>query len=124
VSNRQGSAQIYQMRTNGSHIQRLSYSGGYNVSPSYAPDGRWIAFVHAYRGVLSLAEMRPDGSGVQVLYDGGNCEHPSFARDGRMIVFATHRGGQKVLGEVAINGKGLHFLSIAGQTNEPAWAPR
>lgn len=123
VSNRQGSAQIYQMRANGSHIRRLSYSGGYNVSPDYAPNGRWITFIHAYRGVLSLAEMRPNGSDLQVLYAGGNCEHPSFAGDGRMIVFATHRGGQKVLGEIAINGKGLHFLAVAGQANEPAWSP-
>lgn len=123
VSNRQGSAQIYQMRANGSHIERLSYAGGYNVSPSYAPNGRWIAFIHAYRGVLSLAEMRPDGNDLQVLYAGSNCEHPSFARDGRMLVFATHRGEQKVLGEVAVNGKGLHFLDISGQANEPAWSP-
>jgi len=121
VSNRDGSAQIFQMDRDGGHVRRLSFAGGYNVSPAVSPNDRWIAFVHADDGVLSLALMDRQGGDLRVLYAGANCERPSFAPDGRLLLFNTHAGGRKVLAEIAINGKGLHFLKLPGEANEGSW---
>ena len=50
VSDRGGSPQIYKMDPNGGGVQRVTFEGRYNISPSPSPDGKWLAYVSRLAG--------------------------------------------------------------------------
>lgn len=79
---------IYTSRVDGSDLQRLFRSDGYDAEATLSPDGQTIVFTSTRDGDLDIYTMNVDGSEVrrltnQVGYDGG----PFFSHDGTMIVY-------------------------------------
>ena len=79
---------IYTSLPDGSDLQRLTDSPGYDAEATLSPDGRRIVFTSVRDGDLDIYSMTTDGSDVRRLttalgYDGG----PFFSPDGSMIVF-------------------------------------
>jgi TolB protein len=54
VSDRGGSPQIYRTPTMGGPVQRVTFSGTYNISPVISPDGRWMAYISRINGQFKL----------------------------------------------------------------------
>ncbi|MBD3333949.1 MAG: hypothetical protein GF355_00350 [Candidatus Eisenbacteria bacterium] len=84
--------EIFKSRPDGSGLQRLTTSPGYDAEATVAPDGRTIVFTSVRDGDLELYTMQADGSGVQRLthtlgYDGG----AFYSHDGRRICFRASR---------------------------------
>jgi TolB protein len=78
---------IYRANTDGSGIEPLTTSPGYDAEATIASDGT-IVFTSVRDGDMEIYSMRPDGSGVTRLTrrrgpDGG----PFFSPDGSQIVF-------------------------------------
>lgn len=79
---------IWTSRPDGSDLQRLTTSPGYDAEATLSPDGQTIVFTSVRDGDLNIYTMRTDGSNLRQLtseigYDGG----PFFSHDGRLIVY-------------------------------------
>ena len=79
---------IYTSAPDGSDIQRLTETPGYDAEATLSPDGQTIVFTSSRDGDLDIYTMDIDGSNVRRLtdapgYDGG----PFFSPDGSMIVY-------------------------------------
>jgi Tol biopolymer transport system component len=89
---------IYTARPDGSDLQLLVKSHGYDAEATMSPDGSRIVFTSMRDGDLDIYSMDADGSGVKRLtstpgYDGG----PFFSKDGTKICFrARHPEGDEL----------------------------
>jgi len=106
ISGRTGLPQLYIMNTDSSSPQRLSGDGkgnpeGYATSPSWSPDGKFIAFAWDRKYgpgapggqdiyVIDVAT----GEWKQLTHDGGRCDFPSWSPDSRHIVYANSADGK------------------------------
>jgi TolB protein len=100
ISGRTGLPQLYIMDVDGSAVTRMT-DGGYASSPSWSPDGHFIAFAWDRKYgpgapggqdiyVMEVATKR----WIQVTHDGGRCDFPSWSPDGRHIVYANSADGK------------------------------
>lgn len=61
-----------------------------SAQPSWAPDGRWIAFVSYGR----IFRVRPDGSDLQLLIEDGL--YPAWSPDGRLLMYVKNAVGSAI----------------------------
>jgi len=83
---------LYTSNLDGSDLQRLTASPGYDAEATLSPDGSTIVFTSTRDGDLDIYTMNVDGSNVRRLtntvgYDGG----PFFSPDGKLIVYRASR---------------------------------
>jgi Tol biopolymer transport system component len=81
---------IFTAKPDGSDLQRLTSTPGYNAEATISRDGR-IAFTSVRDGDLDIYTMDADGKNVKRLtnelgYDGG----PFWSPDGKRIVYRAH----------------------------------
>lgn len=79
---------IYTALPDGSDLQRLTDTPGYDAEGTVSPDGATIVFTSVRDGDLDIYTMKVDGSDLRRLtttpgYDGG----PVFSPDGRLITY-------------------------------------
>jgi len=79
---------LYTSRPDGSDLQRLTSTPGYDAEATLSPDGRRLIFTSTRDGDLELYSMNVDGTDLKrithrVGYDGG----AFFSPDGTMIVW-------------------------------------
>ena len=118
---------MYTSRLDGSDLQQITDSPGYDAECSWSPDGMSLLFVSDRDGDADIYVADTDGSNVRQLtnapgYDGG----PFFSPDGAWICYRTDRVEKDMLqihvmkadgsGDTAITaGKGVHWA--------PYWHP-
>ncbi len=128
VSGRTGLPQIYTMEADGTNPQRMT-DQGYAVSPSWSPNGQFLAFAwirHYGPGlpgaqdiyVMDIASKQI----VQLTHDGGRNDFPSWSPDGRHIVFQSNRAGGEQIWSMLADGSQQHRLTTAGQNSQPNWS--
>lgn len=138
---------VFTMRPDGSGVVKVTDSVGLNGSPSWSPDGRWLAF-SSDRG------DRPAGVGIYLIHPDGTGLHrvtslaassdwqdsPRFSPDGSKLVFTEFLDGKLVrtkhlpwghtagtrsaLFVVAVDGTDLHRVTGWGtNTGDADWSP-
>ncbi len=99
-----------------------------NLSPTYSPDGRRVAFVSTRAGNAQIYVMDADGANQRALDlaagpGTGNSYAPDWSPDGERVAF--HRdiaGGRQVLFYDFGTGRATAITS-AGRNEDPSWAP-
>jgi Tol biopolymer transport system component len=82
---------VFSARADGSDLQRLTATPGYDAETTLSPDGKRLVFTSVRDGDLELYSMNVDGSDVVRLtheegYDGG----AFFSPDSKQIVWRAH----------------------------------
>jgi TolB protein len=130
ISGRTGLPQLYIMDSDGANLQRLT-DGGYATSPSWSPNGQFIAFAWDRKYgpgapggqdiyVMEVATRR----WIQLTHGVGRCDFPSWSPDGRHIVFEAASGRDSAIWSMLADGTGRHRLTTSGADSMPNWSWR
>ena len=128
VSGRSGLPQIYIMDSDGANVQRMT-DGGYATSPSWAPNGQFLAFAWNRKYgpgapggqdiyIMDVASKR----WIQLTHDIGRCDFPSWSPDGRHLVFQREGSGGSQIWTMLADGTEQHALTHGGGESMPNWS--
>jgi Tol biopolymer transport system component len=128
TSTRDGNAEIYVMRADGSDQRNLTQNPATDRLPSVSPDGRTIAFIsdRRSRGVNDLYAMNSDGSGLRTVYvpSGQGVSLPLWSPDGQRVAFREQLGRYSVVMHVVeADGTGLRDYPLQNEVLGPVWSP-
>ena len=89
----QKDAEIYTIKVDGTGKFQLTNNNRYDVSSSFSPDGKRIAYTHYDGHDLEIYTINTDGTGQFRVTDNDTNEYdPSYSPDGKKIVFSgEHR---------------------------------
>jgi TolB protein len=130
ISGRTGLPQLYIMDADGSNVTRMT-DGGYATSPSWSPNGQFIAFAWDRKygpgapGGQDIYVMEVTTKRwIQLTHDIGRCDFPSWSPDGRHIVFSNsadgHDSHDRIMTMLA-DGTQQHALTGPG-ADMPNWS--
>jgi TolB protein len=124
TSNRGGGPQLYRVSVNGGQAQRVTFTGNYNATGSYTPDGRNIVLLHSRNGLYNVAMQNAATGSMKLLTHSVDAQSPSVAPNGQMVLFAAKQGNRGVLGMAGTNDQvQLQLPGRSGEVREPAWSP-
>ncbi|SNT01930.1 TolB protein [Granulicella rosea] len=130
ISGRTGLPQLYIMDSDGSTVQRLT-DGGYVSSPSWSPNGQFVAFAWDRKygpgapGGRDIYVMEISSKKwIQLTHDSGLCDFPSWSPDGRHIVYTNgpnDRASSSRIFTMLADGTQKHALTGPG-ADMPNWS--
>ena len=118
-NNQQGSQEIYTIRPDGTDLLQVTYDPwSINISPSYSPDGKNIAFVSSRYGDKPQVLITPaeGGTATRVSRTGGYNTDPSWSPTGDFIAYCGRAGGGLDILAVKL-GKSLEVIQTIAVTN-------
>jgi len=126
-SDRRGerSKEIYIMDYDGFNQRPLTANRSLNLTPTWAPSGRALAYVSYRTGTpaLHLAHIY-EGRGELIETGAGMAINPSWSPDGSRIAFTSTADGNSELYLVNSDGGGLRRLTDhPGIDTSPCWSP-
>ena len=117
-SDRGGSPMIYTMNSDGTNVQRKTFQGKYNSTPTWSHDGKKIAFAGQIENYFDIFTMDADGGNIvritTALKANGqraSNEDPSFSPDGRYIVYTSNRTGKNQIYLNNLDGSNEHRVT-------------
>ena len=100
TSERDGSADLYRVKADGSGLERLTDSPAYDDQAAFSPDGRQLAFVSSRNGgrahVWTL-DLQTSRAKALTTGSGGDFR-PAWSPDGKWIAFSSDRGSNLPFG--------------------------
>jgi TolB protein len=125
VSSRTGVPMVFSMSsTDGTKVQRLTYAGRYNATPTWSPQNNKIGFAGWIDGKFDIFIMNPDGTNIERLSKNqGNNEDPHFSPDGVFLAFSSNRTGQQNVYAMNVDGTFVKRLTYGlGNCVAPKWS--
>jgi Tol biopolymer transport system component len=119
---------LYVMRADGTHVRRLTHDRNCYLNPTWAPDGKRIAYdVWGGPATAGIWTMNLDGSGRRLLTDKG--ASPAWSPDGSTIAFRSK--SPEAIWLMDADGSNLRQLTTPTDRPrarddsdiEPAWSP-
>jgi Tol biopolymer transport system component len=129
--------EINLLSADGSRFVNLTNHPDLEVSATWSPDGRRIAFESRHEVVdipgpiggsrhteSHVFTMNPDGTGRTQLTDGYREEGPVWSPDGGRLAFISNpRDGTSHVFVMNADGSGQTQLTSVGPNSQPAWSP-
>ncbi len=122
-----GAPKLYIIQNNGT-VRLLSKGNGSYLSPSWSPDGKYIAFVKRSKGNYYIGVMNTDGTGERMLASDHMIDYPSWAPNSRMLIFCAQqkRFSPYSLFIVDLTGRSLRKLPVQAKGasyggKHPSW---
>jgi TolB protein len=116
------------MNLGGGAARRVTFQGDYNTSPSFSPDGKWLAYQSRSGGFNIFIIPAAGGRPTQLTEDARSNQSPCWSPDGRYLVFSSTRGGHERLYLMQVNtqsqtGKVISALmEDEGNDTSPTWS--
>jgi len=99
----------------------LVTEGSLNVSPSFSPDGRRVAFARAIGANIEIFSCARDGSGVRRLTNSPGIDtNPAWSPNGQEIAFTSSRAGSPQLYVMDSEGANVRRVTFQGEYNDGA----
>lgn len=115
---------IYVMNADSLKETRLTDTPGLDEGPTWAPDGKRIAFFSNRNGAHDIYLMQSNGTEVERLtYNSVDDWRPSWSPDGKTIAFASFRDGNSEIYSINPDGTGIARLTNNQiEDTAPAWS--
>ena len=125
TSFRSGAPLLYERNLSTGGDRVLSDRGGINITPSYAPDGRTVAFATTVGGHTEIATVGPEGLRQHTRGRGYENLSPTWAPDGRRLAFVSDRLGQPQIYVMSLGGEPrlISEYGNRGYSTSPDWSP-
>lgn len=127
ASDRRGenSKEIYLMDYDGYDQKPLTANRSLNLTPTWSPDGRALAYISYRTGTPSLFRaFIYEGRGDTIVSGPGMTFSPAWSPDGKQIAFSSTRDGNSEIYIVNADGTGLKRLTNhAAIDTSPCWSP-
>jgi TolB protein len=99
-----------------------------NLSPTFSPDGRQVAFVSTRPGLPQIYVMAADGTGQELFapFDWGvtgSSHAPEWSPDGTRVAFHRDVQGSPQIFIMDARSRAVRQLTSAGRNEDPTWAP-
>jgi len=96
---------LWRADTKGGQAVRLTAMQGYEISPRFSPDGKWIAFSGRQNGNTDVYVMPANGGEIrQLTYHSAGDDVNSWSWDSRYIYFSSTRMGNQSGFKVSVDG--------------------
>lgn len=123
-STRDGNAEIYIARADGSKPVRLTHHDGIDTAPSWSPAGKHLVFTSDRWGNPQLFIISVDGSDLrQLTFAGKWNDSADWSPVKDRIVHVCRVENEFELGLIHADGMGWRLLTIGGGCENPRWAP-
>lgn len=127
ASDRRGenSKEIYLMDYDGYDQKPLTANRSLNLTPTWSPDGRALAYISYRTGTPSLFRaFIYEGRGDTIVSGQGMTFSPAWSPDGKQIAFSSTRDGNSEIYVINADGSGLKRLTNhAAIDTSPCWSP-
>jgi TolB protein len=112
------------MGATGANVERVTFAGNYNISPTVSPDGKLLGFVSRVGGAFKVQVMDLSSGTVTPVTDTSADEKPSFSPNGRQLLYATEQQGKEALMMATVDGKvKSRLVGSDGDIRQPHWGP-
>lgn len=111
---------IFTIDADGGHRKHVTH--GFDVGPSWSPDGKRIAFVDAVQG--DVWTMKAGGGDKRRLTQNGSSFEPSWSPNGKRLVFVKGGGGDPEIFTMRADGSGRSRVTDNDAADfDPDWSP-
>ncbi len=120
--------ELYIADYDGANPRRVTVNGSLNITPTWTPDGKGLAYVSYRQGspLLFLARIFEGRSVPNLSGERGDAQAfaPAFSPDGRSLAFASTRSGNMDIWVAAADGSGARRLTTTQASDTaPCWSP-
>jgi TolB protein len=133
ASNRDGQWDLYMMELASGRVTRLTETREYDGAPSWAPDGKWLAY-ETYVGdgengnlEVSIRSITSDQAPIRLTEHPAADFSPSWSPGGRLLAFVSSREGKNEIWLADLDQTDSRFQKAgkmdAQEETHPAWSP-
>ncbi|MEW5735352.1 MAG: Tol-Pal system beta propeller repeat protein TolB [Thermodesulfobacteriota bacterium] len=124
VSTTTGNKEVYICDFDGQNIKQVSFDSDLALSPSWSPDGRYLAYVsYKYRARDIIVANLDRNENVKIS-DEAHCSAPVFAPEGFTLACSMSREGNADIYTLTGTGKIIKRMTSSwGLDTSPSWTP-
>jgi serine/threonine protein kinase/Tol biopolymer transport system component/tetratricopeptide (TPR) repeat protein len=126
ASDASGTADIWEMRADGSWQKQLTAGNGRNYGPVASPDGKYIFFHSDRSGAWQIWRINADGNNpTQMTFDQDDSNWPQVSPDSQWVVYSHSGGGGAwaTLWKIPVDGGKSPVALPGGAAMRPSISP-